>query len=89
MGVEGVLPGERLVVVVAPVAPAAGDGVLGDEAVGVARAEEACEAEALEIGVPVVAPVVGALEVLFELGVASLSKCDGGDGEVVDRAEDV
>lgn len=83
--VERVLPGECLVVVVAPVAAAAGEGVLREEGTrGVARADEAGEAESRHVAVPVVAPVVGAVEVAVELGVLALAGGDGGEGEVVD-----
>lgn len=83
--VERVLPGERLVVVVAPVAAAARQRVLGQEARRVSRADEAAEAQRRHVGVPVVAPVVGAVKVSLKLDVLAQTCRDGGEGKVVDR----
>lgn len=67
VSVEGILPWKSLVVQVCPVAATAGNGILGDEATGVSRAKEAGESEGSHVGVPVVAPVVGSVEILFEV----------------------
>jgi hypothetical protein len=58
VGIKRVLPRKGLVIVVAPVAATTRNWVLFDEAVLVTRAEEACEPKSLQVGVPVVAPVV-------------------------------
>lgn len=83
--VERILPGERLVVVVAPVAAAARQRVLGQEARRVSRADEAAEAQRSHVGVPVVAPIVGAVKVSLKLGVLAQTCRNGGERKVVDR----
>lgn len=58
MSVEGILPWEGLVVQVSPVAAAARNGILADEAAGVSWSKETRESKRSHVGVPVVAPVV-------------------------------
>lgn len=86
MGVEGILPGQALVVQVAPVAAAARQGVLGDEAAGVTGPDEAGEAEGLHVRVPVVATVARARQVGGQVGAAAEPGGDDGQGEVVGGA---
>lgn len=85
MRVEGVFPGQGLIVGVSPIAAAARYRVLIQETIGGSGAGETAEAKGREVLVPVIAPAGGAVKVLRELLFLAEADGDSSKGEVIDR----